>query len=155
MAPEFVIVPAFFTLVVFTVWMSISVWLRRQHLMLIGELSRRLIDKLSTVQEFSAFAKSEAGQEVLDALFTESVGRPEQRILRAVEMGIVLAALGLGLVCLGQYFEFEGHEAFTAVGVISLSLGIGFLVSAAVSHRIASRATVRPVRPGQRPRLEG
>jgi hypothetical protein len=80
--------------------------------------------------------------------------RPQERILRAVEMGVVLAALAVGLLFLGRHFRFEGHDAFTAVGVIALSLGIGFLVSAVVSHRIASALAVPTSRAGQGPSLE-
>jgi hypothetical protein len=61
-----------------------------------------------------------------------------ERVLRAAQLGGVLTALAIGLLSLAAYFADNEDEGFLVVGVITLSIGIGFLVSAYVSHRIAT-----------------
>jgi hypothetical protein len=136
MSPPLIILPAFFLLVAFVLWLAVTTWQQSRRLRLLTEFHARLIDRLGSLTEFSHFANSEVGRHILNSLAADSTS-PRDRILRAVEMGIVLVTLGTGLLFLGQYFEFDGRQAFTAVGVIGLSLGAGFLISSAVSFRLA------------------
>ena len=52
---------------------------------------------------------------------------PRERILRAVQTGIVLSSVGGGCLALSDMFQYEASDLFTVAGVILLSLGIGFL----------------------------
>jgi hypothetical protein len=136
MSPPLIILPAFFFLVAFVLWLAATTWQQSRRLRLLTEFHARLIDRLGSLTEFSHFANSEVGRQILNSIAVDSTS-PRDRILRAVEMGIVLVTLGMGLLFLGQYFEFDGRQAFTAVGVIGLSLGAGFLISSAVSFHLA------------------
>jgi hypothetical protein len=63
-------------------------------------------------------------------------------ILRAVQTGLVLLALGTGLLLLAwilrERFPFGDSAVFTITGVIALSLGVGFILSGGASYRLAS-----------------
>ena len=61
---------------------------------------------------------------------------PRDRILRSVEMGIVLAFLAAGLLFLASRADPAVREPFIVAGVIELSLGLGFLVAAVVSFGV-------------------
>jgi hypothetical protein len=63
--------------------------------------------------------------------------------LRATQTGIVLIALGLGLLSLAWYFDTD----FAVVGVIALSLGTGFLLASVASYRISSSLGLLPAPP--------
>ena len=75
----------------------------------------------------------------MDSLTLErgSLG-PRDRILRTVQFGIIFISVGIGLILIDRMFPtLEAHEGFTIFGVIALSLGIGCLVSAVASYRVA------------------
>jgi TRAP-type mannitol/chloroaromatic compound transport system permease large subunit len=148
--PEVIIVPSFFLMVAYVVWVLVTGWQRRQRLRLITEFNSRLLDRLGSVKDFSEFLQTDAGAQFMNTLATETPGtRPQERILRATQIGIVLLPLGIGLLFLGWYFRFEGHDAFTALGVIVLSLGLGFLLASGVSYRIAlALGVLQPARFG-------
>lgn len=136
--PEVIIVPSFFVMVAYVVWVSVTAWQRRQRLRLITEFNSRLLDRLGSVKDFSEFLQTEAGAQFMNTLATETPAtRPQERILRGTQIGIVLLPLGFGLLFLGSYFTDEGHEVFTALGVIALSLGLGFLLASGVSYRLS------------------
>lgn len=146
--PEVVIVPAFFFLIGFIVSITITGWQRRQRLKLVTEFNTRLLDRLGTVKEFHEFIQSDAGVQFMNSMGTEPVtGGPHERILRATQIGIVMLTVGLGLFLSGRFIGYEDPEArraFMAIGSIVLSLGIGFVISAAASYRLASMLGVLP-----------
>jgi hypothetical protein len=138
MSPPMIILPAFFLLVAFVLWLAVTAAQRSRRLRLLTEFHSRLIDRLGSVKDFAEFAGTDAGRQILNALAVDDLATaPDDRILRATEIGIVLVSLGIGLLYLGRYFAFDGREAFTAVGVVGLSLGVGFLVSSVVSFGLA------------------
>jgi len=136
--PEIIIVPAFFTLVAFVAWLVVNGWHRNQHLKHTAEFNGKLIEPLGSVKDFSEFLQTDGGASLLNSFTIE---RPStsvhDRVLRASAIGVVLIALSLGLLFLGWYFTFIDHDGFTVVGVIALSLGVGCIVSAGVSYRLA------------------
>jgi hypothetical protein len=108
------------------------------------EFQARLIDRLASLADFAEFASTDAGRQLLNTLAADDFATaPRDRVLRAIEMGVVLVSLGIGLLFLGGYFVFDGREAFTAVGVISGSLGVGFLISAVLSVRLTKALGTR------------
>ena len=140
--PEIVILPAFFLLIGFVVWITITSWQRRQRIRMVMDFNTRLVDRLGSVNDFSEFAKTAAGTDFLNTMLVEAPGtRPGERILRSVHIGIVLIALGLGLLVLAWYFQSASRDTqddCVAIGVVALSLGIGFLLASAASYRISA-----------------
>mgnify|MGYP001570659886 CR=1 FL=1 len=128
---------AFFSMIGFIFKVVVDGRRRREHLKIVTEFNSRLLDRLGSVSEFGQFLQTEGGARFLDTLSIEhdSAG-PRERILRAVQTGVILTLLGLGFLTLGGLFSFDDH-AFTVLGVIVLSLGVGFLLSSAASYRLA------------------
>ena len=98
-----------------------------------AELQTKVLDRLGSGREVIEFSQTEGGKQFIEALSTENVrgvsskGSPTEKILAAVQKGIILTLLGLGLVILALKYRREDlGEFFTVIGVVGLSLGIGF-----------------------------
>lgn len=139
---EVIIVPSLFFMIGFIVWITISGWQRRQRMKLVTDFHTRLLDRLGSVKDFNEFIHTEAGAQFMNSIGTEpETSGPHERILRATQIGIVALSLGIGLFSIGRFGSFEdavSRQGFVTLGIIVLSLGIGFVVSAAVSYRLAS-----------------
>ena len=141
--PEIIIVPFFFTVMGYIVWVLVNFAQRRHRLKLVTEFHTRLLDKLGSVKDFGEFLQTDAGAHFIRDLTAEPIAvGPQERILRAAQVGVVLTFLGLGFLMvsfLGSPFTPEGGQnAFGALGAIAVSLGVGFAVSAATSYRLAA-----------------
>jgi hypothetical protein len=138
--PELIIVPALFFTIGFIVWTIVSSVQHRHRLRMLVEFNNKLIDRLGSVNDFAEFAKTDTGTRFLNSVMAEApMMRPGERILRAVQIGIVLVVLALGLLSLGWYFQGNAaQEPFIVTGVLALSIGIGFLLSSAASHRVST-----------------
>lgn len=119
----------------FVVWLIVSGWKHRTETRAAAEFNNRLLERMSSFKDFSDFVQSEQGAKMVRGVSSEvrSSG-PADRILRAVSTGIIMTMLGLGF-CLMAIFVQWGVAVF--LGGITIALGIGFLISAAVSYRIA------------------
>jgi hypothetical protein len=142
-SPEVVIVPMLFIMLGFIVWVVVNGFQRRLHLKLATDFNSRLLERIGSVKDFSDFLQTEGGTKFLDSLTVErAAAHPQNGILRAVQIGIVLLMLGVGLLGLAWYFtarstNFDDYEGLTITGVIALSLGVGFVLSSAASYRLA------------------
>lgn len=139
---EVIIVPSLFFLIGYIVWVTVNAWQRRQRLRMVTEFNSKLLDRLGTVKDFSEFLQTEAGGRFMQDLGSEPpmASGPHERILRAAQLGTVLICLGVGLLLLSFFSPFSlgySQPGFNAVGTISLSLGIGFVISAVASYRLA------------------
>jgi hypothetical protein len=156
MGSEAIIVPALFSMVAFVVWIVANGWQRRHQMRLMTEFNNKLLDRVGSAKEFGEFLQSEVGSKFIDNLKVErSPTRAEHGILRASQIGIVLTMLGLGLLAVGRYLTyrysaFDEYEPLTILGVVALSLGLGFLFSAVASYRLGR--TLGVLGPGPRDR---
>ena len=139
---ELVIVPTLWFLIGFIFWIAATGWQRRTRLKMVSDFNSKLLDRLGSVKDFHEFIQTEAGAQLMTSMGTEpDAPGPQERILRATQLGIVLLSLGIGLFLVGRYAGLtdpDGRAGFMAIGGITLSLGIGFMISAAASYRIAS-----------------
>jgi hypothetical protein len=62
-----------------------------------------------------------------------------QRVLRAIQSGIVLLVLGIALFIVRPQFTGEGSLGLLVFGTLSTALGIAFLLAAAVSYMLSRR----------------
>ena len=137
---EVIIVPALFIMVGFVIWVVVNGWQRRLRLKLTTEFNSKLLDRIGSVKDFNDFLQTEGGAKFMDGLTIErSSTRPQDSILRASQIGIVLITLGCGCLVLDWYFSVRyasagDTEVLTVIGVIAASLGLGFLISAGVTY---------------------
>lgn len=120
----------------FSVW-TISGNIRRSRWgKQVSELHSKLLDRFSGSQDLIAFLEGDAGRKYFESLafdLKDSISR----ILNGIQLGMVLAAVGLALLLVrtGQD-DADTRSALLMIGVPMTALGIGFLISAAVSYRL-------------------
>jgi hypothetical protein len=148
--PEIVVLPAFFATVGFVVWTIASNWQRTRHLREMAAFHARVIDHMGSIKDFSEFLQTPGGLQFMNAITADKGPTgPRERILRAVQTGIVLGFVGGGCLYLSDAFQGEASNVFMAAGMILLSLGAGFLVAAVASYSISKRLGVlQPVNLG-------
>jgi len=104
-SPELIIVPALFIMIGFVIWVLVNGRQRSLRLKLTTEFNSKLLDRIGSVKDFNDFLQTEGGVKFMDSLTVErSSSRPQDSILRATQIGIVLIMLGLGVLTLGAYF---------------------------------------------------
>ncbi|HEX6464541.1 MAG TPA: hypothetical protein VFZ98_08815 [Vicinamibacterales bacterium] len=142
MGSEIVIVPVVFATIGFVVWILVLGYSRRQQIRGMTEFQSRLLERMGSVKDFSDFLATDGGAKFIDRM-TAGGARPEIRvtILRSLQTGLVLFALGVGLIMLPWILRNElrygDTYGFTVSGTIALSLGFGFLLSAGAAYRFA------------------
>jgi hypothetical protein len=141
--PEIIIVPSLFFMIGYIVWVLANAWHRGRRLKMVTDFNGKLLDRLGSVKDFSEFLQTEAGGRFMQDLGSEPqlASGPQERILRATQLGTVLVCLGLGLLLLSFLSPLSLASAqpqFNAIGTIALSLGIGFILSAVASYRLAT-----------------
>jgi hypothetical protein len=141
-----------FIIVVLTIaWVVRSVmehrkWLRasKTHV----DTHTRLMERLTSNDELIAYMQSPAGRRFLEAApiplesGPKTLNAPFGRILWSVQAGVVVAALGVGLIYastrLGPGFR-EGELPLLIVGIASLAIGVGFVLSAIMAYALSHR----------------
>lgn len=109
----------------------------RSHLRAQTDFHNRMMEKFSTAEEFTAYLQSDAGKSFFENLATEPISSPTRKILGSIQKGAILTLLGLGLFSMGNYFPGDQGNILIIFGVISFTVGAGFLVSSFISYRLA------------------
>lgn len=103
-----------------------------------AELHAKLLEKFGTADEALRYLGSDAGQRLLDSAALERAN-PLQRILGSVQAGILLAAVGFGLLLVRGFVSGEAVEGLLVLGTLVLVLGLGFLASAGAAWALSRR----------------
>src|SRR5580700_8011408 len=101
-----------------------------------AELHGRLLDKFSSAREVVEFLQTPGGAQFVDSFSTDRE-EPANGILRSTHRGIILVIVSAGCLFLNWYYRNSGDNPLLVIGVILLCLGVGFLLSAAVSQRLS------------------
>ena len=102
----------------------------------VAEIHSRLLDRFADSRELIAFLEGTAGRRYFEALEFDTRGSLT-RILNAIQVGVVLLLLGISFLAIrASQDESDIRNALLLVGVPCAGLGAGFLISAAISHRI-------------------
>jgi hypothetical protein len=108
---------------------------RQRRLEAQTELHGRLLDKFSSAHEVVDFLQTPSGAQFVDSISSDRE-EPSNGILRSTHRGIILVIVAIG--CLGLTAAYGWRQnPLLVIGVILLCLGIGFLISAAASHRLS------------------
>jgi hypothetical protein len=117
------------------------------------EVHTKLMDRMSTNEELLAYIQSPAGRRFLEAAplrpepESPVTSAPVGAIIWSMMAGIVLATVGAGFRVAAGTIGADVQRAFTVVGVILLSLGIGFLLASFMAFMVSSRLGLFPARP--------
>jgi len=115
------------------------------------EIHTKLLDKLGGSQELFAYLSTEAGKKFLElAPIAAAIQSPQQpsllspitRILAPLQVGVVSTLAGIGLLYIRTSFNNSG--VLLLVGTIGIMLGIGLILSAAISWMLARRLGLMP-----------
>jgi len=142
MGAEVIIVPALFLMIGYVVYVVANSFTRRQQLRSTTEFQSKLLDRMGTVGEFSQFLNTEGGQKYLGTVSGDATGNAaHQRVLRALQSGIVMICLGFGifLYLSSVRVESETYESIGFVGTVSFAVGVGLLISGYVSLKLSRR----------------
>jgi hypothetical protein len=143
MAGDILISWGVFLMVSWIVYTVVSGIKRLHQQRILGQFQAKLLDRIGSINELGAFLNTEAGARFLKSLtMINASARPQNRILRAVQSGAVLACLGGALYLYGWFtptIPGAVTNAINAVATIFFALGIGFLLSAALSYRLSRR----------------
>ncbi len=135
-----VLIPvAFFTAVGWIVYVVVEGSRRKERMKTFTDFYSRLLDRMQSPKEFGEFLQTPGGQRFLETLTVER-GHPIDRVLRAVQAGLVVLLLGIGFFAASEFARmagnWDGQSFLRIVGVILMALGVGFLLSATASFSI-------------------
>ena len=110
-----------------------------------AEVHNKLMDRFTANEDLLAYIQTPAGKRFLESApiaidgAPRAVSAPVGRILWSVQVGLVLAAAGFGLEYVSQSIEKTVSQPLFAMGVLAISIGIGFVLSAIVSYVLSRR----------------
>lgn len=113
-----------------------------------SEVHNKILDRFNTSEQLLEYIRTPAGGKFLEsAPIPLHVERPASgktstlaaRILWSVQIGVVVAIVGLGMLLLSAVFEKDASQGLFALGAIALCVGVGFIASAAVSLKLSHR----------------
>jgi hypothetical protein len=122
-------------------------WVRQTRMQ--TEVHTKILDRMQSNEELLAYVQTPAGRNFLEftpANVSPDPGAPLGRILWSIQAGVVLSALGLGLRFARGTVPEEVVPAFTVLGIIVMSLGLGAVISAAVAYILSARLGLLPSR---------
>lgn len=120
-----------------------------------NELNTKLIDRFASSEDLLAYIQSPQGKAltegpIMPQAAPRAMGAPLSRIFWSMQSGIVLGALGGGLIVVSSTAaEPEVATFLHGVGVVVLMIGIGFAVSAVVSYLLSQRLGLVQAVPGR------
>ena len=145
-------------LVFLVVWIAL-LWLLRvlienrrwgRILKLQNEVHTKLLDKFSNNQELMTYMNSEAGRRFLEAAPMPAVSALTSqgkislaRILLPLQVGVVVFLLGFAFFALRGGVP-EAQVPFYILGMLGLTLGIGFIISAGLAYFMARHLDLLP-----------
>jgi len=135
MNEEIVILPILFGLMGFVVWTIFSTIRRYKTTKLQAGLQTKLLEKFGSGQELLAYVQSDAGKRFLESLTIEQ-RTPYGRILGAAQVSVILVLLSFAFLFLRGRIA-GAQEGFLVFGALTLSLGVGFGLSAAISYYLS------------------
>jgi hypothetical protein len=110
-----------------------------------AEAHTKLLDRFTGNDELLAYVQSPAGARFLKSSpitldgSNKPMGAPLARILWSMQAGVVLAAAGIGLSVVSRNIEPYRAEPIYMFSTLALSIGVGFIVSAAASYLMSKR----------------
>jgi len=119
-----------------------------------SEAHAKLLEKFATNEELLAYMQTEAGKRFLESApipidleQRPRMSAPLGRILWSVQLGLILALAGMGLIYVRGYAP-DAAEGLLVFGTLCLALGLGFVLSAIVSFGLSKHLGLLTRAPG-------
>ena len=129
-AHDTVLVVVQVVIVLFVAWVFFAAHqarMKRKH-----EINRQILDKMDS-EKFLELLQSEAGRRSVERLLgTERSAR--EWVTEALRRGTILLCAGPAFLVVYFVTDFSGHEMFLVLGVLSVAVGLGFLLAAAITR---------------------
>jgi hypothetical protein len=109
------------------------------------EVHTKILDRFGSNEEILKYIQTPAGQRFLESApipleqGPRRIAAPISRILWSVQAGAVLAVVGFGLMFVSTRVVEDVSPGVFAAGVLALSLGIGFALSAVIAFVLSRR----------------
>ena len=109
------------------------------------DVHTKILDRFTANEDLLAYIQSPSGSKFLESTPIKldagprSVGAPLARILWSVQGGLVLLAGGIGLLVVSGRVANDVSQPIQALGVLGIALGLGFVISAAISFLISQK----------------
>ncbi|MBI1873773.1 MAG: hypothetical protein HYS05_07780 [Acidobacteria bacterium] len=109
------------------------------------EVHTKLLDRLTSNEDLLAYIQTPAGRRFLEAApipleaGPRAIAAPLGRILWSIQVGTVLGVGGIGLQFVSGRVLEEIAQPIYVIGVLALSLGAGFLLSAIAAFLLSRR----------------
>lgn len=113
-----------------------------------AEERERLLARFTTSQELSDFLSSPGGERFFNAQ-TRLAPNAARKLARAITAGVILLCVGVGFFLMGWMGNPAGDRIFVPATICTL-IGIGILISAAVSAFLLRRSGLLPRNDGGR-----
>jgi hypothetical protein len=141
MQSEIIIVPALFFMIGYIVYIVVDGYRRRQQMRVFADFHTKLLERLGSARDFADFFTSDAGSRFLNSLSSSEGGAPQLRILRSMQTGFVLLAVGIGFfIMLDQRtFDVEAVDGLMVVATAATAVGAALLVSTGMSYLLSKR----------------
>ncbi|HEX3069732.1 MAG TPA: hypothetical protein VHX14_14280 [Thermoanaerobaculia bacterium] len=114
------------------------------------EVHSKLMERLTTGEEMIAYAQSPAGKRFLEGgpialdAAAPPVSAPIGRFLWSIQAGLVLSAAGFGMQIVSEQMPIDVAPVASGLGILILSIGIGFVLSAIVSFFLSRKLGLVP-----------
>jgi hypothetical protein len=128
-------------------------WLKASQVQ--ADVHTKLMERMTSNEELLAYVQSPAGRRFLEAapmraeVDGPSFSAPIGSIVWSLMAGVVLTVLGVGFRYAGNFVKDDAHDAIIVVGVVVLSLGIGFVLASLMAFVLSSRLGLFPQRPSR------
>jgi hypothetical protein len=110
-----------------------------------AEVHNKLMDRFTANDDLLAYIQTPAGKRFLESAPValdagpRAVSAPIGRILWSVQVGLVVAAAGFGLEYVSRGIEKNVAQPLFAMGILGISIGAGFVLSAIVSYILSRK----------------
>ncbi len=107
--------------------------MKRKH-----EISKKFLEKMSS-EKFLELLQSPDGRQSVERMLGTSRS-PGEWVTDAIRRAILLLFVGPAFLIVFVLADFSGHEMFLALGSLSITVGFGYLVAAALTRGRAGRS---------------
>ena len=110
-----------------------------------AEVHNKLLDRFGNNEDLLKYINTPAGRHFLESApisletSPRAISAPIGRVLWSVQVGIVLFAAGVGLKLVSWGLKEEPAQAMSAMGILGMAIGAGFVIAAGVSFILSRR----------------